>query len=364
MINAGAAVILVLISVLLVSVAFTQRLYQQSRKHAEDSLESVAALKTATLQRWVEEATNRLAQPPSSLLANTLDRWLKGGGRPGADADLLQGRLDYLKAQSAEYQGLWLFDIDGRPWLRSAGTAEHPLARFPGTVDKALAERRPVLVDFHREAVGEGQEVVLEVLAPLLVASSGNGLRPVGFLLVQLAPKAYLYPMLSSWPTASDSAETFLYRVEDGDVVVLSPLRHDAAPPLAKRLPGGVPGLRAVQASAGKGPVLYGVDYRGVPSVGVAGRVPAMGWYLLAKIDDAEIFAEARRTAIQVAVAAALTLLSLAALATMLLRARTYREETAQLAAEVERLRAAEALEASEQRLSLALEAAKAGSWE
>jgi PAS domain S-box-containing protein len=363
LVNAGGAVILALISILVVSVGFTQRLYQQSRRHAVDSLESVAALKTASLQRWVDETTGKLAQPPSSMLPLTFERWLRDGRRPGADADWLRGRLDYLKGLSTEFGALWLFDLDGRLQANSTGASPHDIKGYESVIARALADRRPVLVDFRRGDTGKDERAELEVLVPLFVAGEG-GQRAVGFLLYQVDPRAYLYPMLGRWPTGSESAETVLYRVEGGNVVVLSPLRHDGAAPLSLRLPLTTPGLLAALAVGGEGAAVYGVDYRGIPSVGVAGRVPAMGWYLLAKMDDAEIFAEARQTATHVAIAAALTLLSLAALAAMLLRARRYREEAGRLAAELDRLRAAEALAASEQRLNLALKAAHAGLWE
>jgi PAS domain S-box-containing protein len=364
LVNTGAAVVLALVVASVVGIAFSQRLYEQSRLHAVDSLVSVSALKAAELDRWVEEATTLLAQPPSGIVAATLEHWLQTGHGPGPEADLLQFRLDYLKELSPEYGAVYLFDLEGRPWLTSTGANVHAQLHYPDVLETVLATGRPALVDFHREFTGKEEMAVLEVVVPLLVGQEGGRLRPVGFLLYQIDPRVYLYPMLDKWPTASQSAETVLFRVEGDEVVLLSRPRHTPDAPLSMRWPLATQGLLSAQAARGEGPVLYGVDRRGVPSVGVVSRVPAMGWLLVAKMDEAEIFADARQTAIHVAVATGLVMLSLVALSALILRSRRYGAKAARLTAEVEKLRAAEALQVSEQRLTLALEAANEGLWE
>ena len=47
-------------------------------------------------------------------------------------------------------------------------------------------------------------------------------------------------------------------------------------------------------AAKGKEGTVEGVDYRGVPVVGVVGRIPDSPWYFVAKIDAAEIYAPLR----------------------------------------------------------------------
>jgi PAS domain S-box-containing protein len=118
--------------------------------------------------------------------------------------------------------------------------------------------------------------------------------QPVAVLLLRTDPESSLYPLVQSWPTPSPSAETLLVRQEGEEIVFLNTLRHGAAPPLTIRIPLARTDVPAVQAVLGKRGVCRGHDYRGMDVMSELSPVPGSPWFMVAKMDTDEIFAEAR----------------------------------------------------------------------
>jgi PAS domain S-box-containing protein len=156
-----------------------------------------------------------------------------------------------------------------------------------------LESRRAHFVDLH---VGDtpGQST-LEIIVPLF-ATTGLEAPPTGYALFQIDPALYLFPLLQLWPTPSATAETMLVRREGGDVVYLNTPRHRSATPLSQRIPLDTPNLIAARGLLDGQEVVDGTDYRGEAALGVALRVPATDWLLIAKMDTREVYADVRRT--------------------------------------------------------------------
>jgi len=116
--------------------------------------------------------------------------------------------------------------------------------------------------------------------------------------------EATLFALLQSWPVPSRSAETLLVRREDDRVFFLNELRHEPDSALRLRIPDSERRALAVQAvfgSAPPGTLIEGIDYRGVPALGVAYPVGGTDWWLVAKMDVDERYAEARTDGVLIA---------------------------------------------------------------
>ena len=111
---------------------------------------------------------------------------------------------------------------------------------------------------------------------------------------MRVDPYQFLYPLIQSWPTPSRSGETVLIRREGDEVVILNELRNRKGTALTLRYSLQEAKLPAAMAAKGKEGAVEGVDYRGVPVVGVVGSIPDSPWYFVAKIDTAEIYAPLR----------------------------------------------------------------------
>lgn len=115
----------------------------------------------------------------------------------------------------------------------------------------------------------------------------------LGYLIIIMDPNEFLFPLIQEWPTASKTAETILVRAEGDSVIILNELRHKSHTALRYRVPidtkKQMPVIAAVTGYTG---MFRGYDYRGVKVLADVGKVPETNWYIIAKIDEDEIFDE------------------------------------------------------------------------
>jgi signal transduction histidine kinase len=264
-----------------------QRAYLKEAKINE--LAAIADLKINQIVDWRKE---RLADATTIMgdhfFAARVKDWLEDNVKLKFNNEMLNRLKSLLVYQ---YQDIALLDPQGRVRLsvleekRSLGTYAKTLAL------EAMQTRKPVFSDLYRP---DGARAVrLNIIVPILLPY-GTEEVSVGAVLLRIDPRQFLYPLIQSWPTPSRSAETVLIRREGNEVVILNELRNRKNTALTLRYSLQEPLLPAAMAAKGKGGTLEGVDYRGVPVVGVVGRIPDSPWYFVTKIDAAEIYAPLR----------------------------------------------------------------------
>jgi PAS domain S-box-containing protein len=217
-------------------------------------------------------------------------------------------------------------------------------------IPEVLRSGQMAFQDFYRNE--HDQRVYLAVLVPILAESEAS--PPLGVLVLRIDPETYLYPLLQRWPTPSPTAETLLVRREGNEVVFLNELRFQENSALTRRAPLDQEALPAARAALGQEGVMEGLDYRGVPVVAALRAIPNSPWFLIARMDTAEVYAPLREQLKLVGVLIGALLFGAGAGTAMLWRhqrVRFYRE----------RYEAAEALVASEVRYRRLFEAARDG---
>ncbi len=261
--------------------------YQKAiQKDAADLLSSILQAKTEQLIFWrndrINDTSSLLDTPVLSIFLNRLaaapdDKELRAS---------MLARLDrYLKHN--RYRSALLASPDGRIIVATA-KAEKRLA--PQTIDlikKAAGSGRTELGDFYLDPAGKPR---LDIAAK---AAEGNGKKL--FLILEISPEDYLYPLVKQWPTVTGSGETTLSRREGDYVVSLVSLRNSEEPPLKARRPLSEKHLPAVRALLGEAGVFLSRDYRGEKVLAAIGMVPGTGWAIVVKMDWAEIMAKAGR---------------------------------------------------------------------
>lgn len=132
-------------------------------------------------------------------------------------------------------------------------------------------------------------------------------------LVLHIDPPDYLHPALTDWPLPQKSAETFLFRQDNDQVLFLSDLRHERDAALRKTLPMDAPQLvaRVLRGEVPPGELIEGVDYRNVHAYAVTQRIGDTGWWLMAKQDRAELLQNALVRSAWMMLAGALALLAL-----------------------------------------------------
>ncbi|MFQ2769269.1 PAS domain S-box protein [Aeromonas caviae] len=240
-------------------------------------LEAIADLKSRRITEWLDNRDQDVRQiiesprygalPPDGLTAKT--QWLTQ----------LQ---DVLSLRG--FQGATLLDPAGHILWQTpgAGPVNSPLQAALSQVEAGKVLRVAPYVD------GKGY-ARLDFLAPL--GPSGHGTT---VLALHIIGTDWADRILRTWPIPDSSGEAILFRQQGEQVRYLSSLRYRPEPALTLHYPVTHPTLLAAQylrlTERGTPQVLYGRDYRDSEVFGVVYPVMNTDWYLLAKIDKAELY--------------------------------------------------------------------------
>ena len=287
---------------------YLKKLDTAAHKDAEMNLAAVAELKIREIVQWRKErlrdamfirqtpyasrrAIDALAQPTQARTRLMFTSWLDAIMADGCfkQALLLNAQLDVAMTYPA----------------KPGGRLSEPMRQAAET---SLRTRQVIEVDLHR--VTEGGPIRLSYVVPLVVRREGTndnvpaaGTGPnssdwsKGLLVLNVDPQEFLYPLIQTWPTPSRTAETLLVRREGDEVVYLTELRHRPSAALTLRSPITRDDLPAAMAARGQVGTVAGVDYRGVPVLAAIRAVPGTPWFMVAKVDEEEVYAIFRRQA-------------------------------------------------------------------
>ena len=250
-------------------------------------LETVADLKVSQIAGWRAERLGDGQALAHNYLANrAIEAYLTAASDPEARRQI----VDWLQAirDAYQYAAVLLLDSTGSLCATTLPETEVPCPVDPQLVEQALRSRQVVLSDLFRDQASG--HIHLDAVVPLLTSAAANE-APVGVVVLRSKPDTFLYPLIQTWPTYRQSAETLLVRREGDDVLFLNELRHRQNTALSLRLPVSLEDLPAARAARGEVGSIEGKDYRGVPVIAVLREVPDTGWYLVAKIDSDEAYA-------------------------------------------------------------------------
>ncbi len=267
--------------------------YKESiTREKQGELGGIAELKIGQVTTWMAERRgDAQALKDDPLFTSAVADWLQRGGADGETKARLRARLLSMQQGHAVYgyTTVSLFDAKGVLRLSSAADVEQVQTREKQMLLQSLRSGQITFSDIHREQQRAGEIVEIDLVAPLLLGRNGKQ-HPVATILFRIDPNRFLFPLIQHWPTPSASAENLLVRRDGDEVLFLNELRHRKNAVLAMRMPLD-PQLPGAMAVLGREGLVEGVDYRGVPVVGVLSKVAGTSWAMVSKIDKAEIYA-------------------------------------------------------------------------
>jgi len=280
-------VLFLIISIAIIIVGFWYYEAQKKRQLDEYGLQlsAITDLKNQQIRNWRQD---RLAN------AHVISRnpWLypalqalQGGAKPEIPS---LGFRDWLGTFQKDYgyRDVYIFGARGALIFRMrADSAEDLPPGIQRAVNEALRSGMPFLTDIIF-SVKPGLSSMF-VLAPVRDATDVG--RPVGVIVCHIDPRDFLYPLIQTWPTPSESAESLLIRREGDEVLYLNELRHRKGTAGRLRFPLSKPRLPAAAAALGREAIIQGIDYRSVPVLAATRTVPDSPWFLVAKVDLEEI---------------------------------------------------------------------------
>ncbi|MCC6698307.1 MAG: PAS domain S-box protein [Candidatus Hydrogenedentes bacterium] len=254
------------------------------RAEIERHLAGVAALKADELAHWrYERLGDSRVLHENANFASLVRRCLESTPDPEA-SKLLRAWLEQVQS-AYEYDRVCLYDAQGVERVSIPAAPEQGAALSPGQAIDALRPGQVAIRDFYRDE-SDGR-VYLALFVPILDPAGAGGVQ--GLVMLRIDPGRYLYPLINRWPTPSESAETLLVRREGNDTLFLNELRMQKGTALTLRFPMSLERIPAVQAVSSREGILEGIDYRSAPVIACLRKVPESPWYLVAKIDAAEV---------------------------------------------------------------------------
>jgi PAS domain S-box-containing protein len=265
------------------------------RADRQSELRTVANLKIGQISTWRRERIGDAATNTSGPLRETLLRAVAGHEEDHS------GLLSHWRSlrEVYGYENILLFNEDRRLILGLDDTDMEPellqLVRDAASAGKAL------FGDFF--PCSRTGRIHLDVAAPFFGDDGASG----GVLVLRCDPNTFLFPLIQTWPTPRTTAETLLVRKDGEQVLYLNTLLLSPAPPMTIRIPLTRADAPAARAVAGETYVSsQGKDYRGAEVVAEIMPVPDTQWFMVAKIDVAEIVAAARSSQTFIATATSL----------------------------------------------------------
>jgi len=288
----------------------------EERRAAAPRLQTVAQAQARELGQWLSERLRDAAwvQAHEPLRAAWLD-W-RATGR-AADLQRLQQALRGFFFPEPIYTQIDVIESSGLRRMRlqsDAGALEMtdqpqpaPALLHQGVL-RALELDYPVRVGPWRDDQGR---VWLSFVAPLAPQSHAPAATAL-----HLPITTDLHPALRSWSLPWHSAETEVFRVEADHLLRLNAPRQPPGQLLQQRAAlsqNALLGARLVRGEAPAGTLFEGLDARGVASFGVGLPIDGTDWWLLVKVDRADVLQQAVARSVWAIVAGTLFLLSLGA---------------------------------------------------
>ena len=257
----------------------------QAAQIAEDGNQRMAYLagkKADRIDAWLRERLgDARVMATDPLLLDQLQR-LERGARPGpGQRGQLEQRLRDVQ-QAYGYVSVRLLGPDG---ATLAATDAGPLLPLETqAVAGAGARSAPWVAWAVRTSPAQGPRLELACLARIRR----------GFLVFRLDPAALLGDAaMGGWPTASPSGETLLLARQGDEAIFLNRTRRPGKPMISAPLTRlDLVGVQALLSADG---LERGVDYQGVPSVGVSHRLEQLPWLVMVKLDRDEYLLPVRR---------------------------------------------------------------------
>jgi PAS domain S-box-containing protein len=272
----------------LVGYLFYKNYENQFRAQVESQLTSIAELKVNGLAAWRAERLGDAQVMRHNLAFAALAAHCLENPTDTQAQTQMQAWLDMLRSVY-QYDRVFLLDAHGLERFSSPATPEPVAAHLLEELPAVLAAGQVTFLDFHRDTAAG--PIYLAVLTPIYAAPDN---RPLGLLVLRIDPAEYLYPYLQQWPVPSASAEIALVRREGDDALYLNELRFQNNTALNLRISLEDTERPSVKAVLGQEGVVEGVNYRGVPVIAAMRAVPDSPWFLVARVDAAEIYAPLR----------------------------------------------------------------------
>jgi PAS domain S-box-containing protein len=290
-------VLLIIITLLLSGFGYLYYLFEKKSitKAKHEEIEAIADMKISQIVQWRNgRITEVEVTSKANFLAAAIKEWLEDKNNKPLETKIINSLL--LRKDNYVYEDIFLVSDAGESLI----STHHGAVRFNSytglKVLEAAKSGRIECSDLYYCPVHK--KIHYDIIAPVV----DNDHISIAVLIFRIDPEKYLYPLVQSWPMHGKTSETLLVRKDGDDVLFLNELRFRKNTALKLRMPLTRKNVPAVKAVLGYRGTFEGDDYRDVPVVSYIGPIPGTPWFMIAKVDKSEIYAELKYRAVVITI--------------------------------------------------------------
>lgn len=270
----------------------------------KSDLKVIAEMKAKQISNWRNE---RLLDGLMIYDNRIMMKELKNIASGSRDEMLRQNIFNWFGnlCKSHNYISVRLAKIDGELLFSYPEDAIKIGKKGINHLNESRISKKPYLSNFHNYENTE--KIHLDMIVPVLTDAEEE---PEVFIMLEIDPKEYLYPLIQVWPAESETAETLLTEKIGDEVVYLNELRHKSNTSLKLKLKLENDSIPAVLGSKGITGFVDGIDYRKSPVLAYTEPVPGTNWKLIAKKDKSEIYGDINISSLWVAILVLLVIIT------------------------------------------------------
>lgn len=278
--------VLFTIGIIIAGVLYYKSNKKQFQTEVDNQLTAIADLKVSQIVLWRNE---RLADGNiflnNEVFAENVVSYLKNPNNLEGK-NYIQTWLKKVKT-SFDYDAVFLSDTSRTKRIIVSEKTERPKSLISPSKYDSLKSGKMVFEDFYRDETLH--KIFLKVLIPVIDEKNNN--QFIAIVELRIDPETYLYPLIESWPTPSKTSETLIAKREGDSAVFLNELKFRKNTTLKDKISIERKDILIVKAILGEKGVVEGFDYKGDEVMGYVCSVPNSPWFMVARMDKAEMFA-------------------------------------------------------------------------
>ncbi|MCX6122489.1 MAG: PAS domain S-box protein [Ignavibacteriales bacterium] len=269
---------------------FYQDQQERIKIAAQNDLAAFADLKAGQIAQWRQERIiDAELTCNNAAIARQVEIYFKTPEKTSPKQDLFKFMKSFQ--DHAGYRSILLLDAKRNVRL-SVSNHDDSVCSYGHTIFKeVLLYRQITFSDLHCSK--SVPYVHIDLIVPIFSPDRSDS-TIIGTLLLRIDPQVVLFPLIKTWPTPSRTSETLLLEQVGDSVVYLNELRHRKNTTLTLRMPISNEQLPASMAARGIERNVEGKDYRSVPVLAAIRKIQNTPWFMIAKVDQEEIYAPLR----------------------------------------------------------------------
>ncbi len=275
-----------IIGLMLITSAYLFFSYERQTTHAEkeSELKTIAKLKISQISHWVKERFDdaKILSGDPFIISN-IEKYAATKNNATLNSRIRK-RLVQIKEESG-YEDILLVDAKGKLLLSLEPRLKEIDSSATAFIKKAMSNKK--IISSGLFICQMCKDADLDFIAPLL----GKHSEVLGAVLLRISSNDYLFPLIEKWPTQSKTSETLIVRKEGDSVLYLNELRHRKNTSLKFRISLTRKDVPEVQAVSGYKGTFEGNSYMGNEILAYIEPIPNTQWFLVAQVDQYEVYA-------------------------------------------------------------------------